>query len=185
VDGIVISGGHDVDPVLYAAPAEVTPRLDPERDAFESDKIDEALRDSLPLLGICRGAQLLNVRLGGSLHQDLRAQRKRTSNRRTPLPLKTLLVESGTGLHGLLGVERARINSLHSQAIARLGEGLRVTGRDLDGIVQAVEAPEREFVVGVQWHPEFLIYLARQRVLFQALVRHARRRRERERPSQP
>ena len=173
-DGVVISGGHDVEPVLYAAASEVEAKYDRERDAFESGMIDHALERGLPLLGICRGAQLLNVRLGGSLHQDLRRIRKLTSNRRTIFPLKTLLVEEGSYLHALLGTERTRINSLHKQSIDHIGRGLTVAGRDLDGIVQAVEDRDRPYRVGVQWHPEFLLYSRRQRALFRALVDAAR-----------
>jgi putative glutamine amidotransferase len=176
VEGVVITGGHDIEPVLYASAPEVETKYDTERDAFESFVIDEALEQGLPLLGICRGAQLLNVRLGGSLYQELRSQRVRTSNRWTILPLKTLLVESGCLLHRLLETRRVRINSLHDQGIDELGRGLRVCGRDLDGIVQAVEATDRKFVLGVQWHPEFLLFSRRQRRLFRALVAAAGRR---------
>jgi len=177
-DGVVITGGHDVDPVLYAAEPEVEPRHDPARDAFESVIIDEALRRRVPLLGICRGAQLLNVRRGGSLFQELASRRSKTSNRWTVLPLKTLHIEPHTQLSALLGAGPRMINSLHNQAIDRIGAGLKVSGRDLDGIVQAVEDPGHEFLVGVQWHPEFLILMRRQRRLFRALVEHARRHRE-------
>lgn len=177
--GVVISGGHDVDPVLYAEESEVTPRYDPERDAFESAIIDDALRRDLPLLGICRGAQLLNVRLGGNLYQELHSRRVHTSNRWTVLPLKTLCVEENSLLHEIIGGDRARINSLHNQGIDRLGSGLQVSGRDLDDIVQAIEDPERLFLMGVQWHPEFLPYLRRHLRLFRALVDAARLRRDR------
>jgi putative glutamine amidotransferase len=174
VDGVVITGGHDVDPVLYAAAPEVTPNYDPDRDALESAVIDSALARGLPLLGICRGAQLLNVRLGGTLFQELRSRREQTSNRWTILPLKTLRVETGTRLHDLLGHSESRINSLHNQGIDRIGAGLVVAGRDLDGIVQAIESPTHPFLIGVQWHPEFLLYRSRQRRLFRALVDAAR-----------
>lgn len=174
LDGVVISGGHDVEPVLYKAAEEVEGRYDAERDAFESHIIDCALVDRTPLLGICRGAQLLNVRLGGSLHQDLRNHRRHTSNRRTLLPLKTLRLEAGSQLRQLLGADRLRINSLHQQSIDRLGEGLRISGRDLDHIVQAVECPQRRFLIGVQWHPEFLLYNGVQRRLFRDLAAAAR-----------
>ena len=176
-DGVVITGGHDVDPVLYAQESEVNPRYDPQRDAFESAIIDDAVERDLPMLGICRGAQLLNVRLGGDLFQELRSRRKHTSNRRTLLPLKTLNVEPDTRLRALLGAERIKINSLHNQGINQLGSGLKVSGSDLDNIVQAVEQPECLFLMGVQWHPEFMIYSARQRRLFRALVEAATRRR--------
>ncbi|WP_111640878.1 gamma-glutamyl-gamma-aminobutyrate hydrolase family protein [Marinimicrobium alkaliphilum] len=177
-DGIVVTGGHDVDPVLYAAEPEVHPRYDQERDAFESEAIDWAVKHHLPLLGICRGAQLLNVRLGGSLFQELRSRRQKTSNRWTILPLKTLKVCGPSKLARLLHCERCKINSLHNQGIDQLGEGLMVTGRDLDGIVQSVEQPDYPFLLGVQWHPEFLILNRRQRRLFGALVEVARKRTE-------
>jgi putative glutamine amidotransferase len=175
VDGVVVTGGHDIDPVLYAAAPEVHPKYDPERDALESAVIDRALARGLPLLGICRGAQLLNVRLGGNLFQELRSRRRHTSNRWTILPLKTLCIEAGTRLARLFATERGKINSLHNQGIDRIGDGLVVAGRDLDGIVQAIEAPDQPFLMGVQWHPEFLLYSRRQRALFRALVDTARR----------
>jgi putative glutamine amidotransferase len=178
-DGVVITGGHDVDPVLYAAEPEVEPNHDPARDAFESAIIDEALRHRVPLLGICRGAQLLNVRLGGTLFQELASRRSKTSNRWTVLPLKTLRVEPHTRLAEYMEGGIRMINSLHNQGIDRIGQGLRVSGRDLDGIVQAVENPERDFLLGVQWHPEFLIFMRRQRRLFRELVNHAGKHRAR------
>ena len=169
--GVVITGGHDIDPVLYAAKSEVHPRYDRERDRFEKEVIDDALKRRLPLLGICRGAQLLNICRGGSLFQELRSRRLRTSNRWSILPLKTLLAKRNTRLYGLMGQNRrSRINSLHNQGIDRLGDNLIVSGRDLDRIVQAIEDPAHPFCLGVQWHPEFLLYLRNQRALFSHLV---------------
>lgn len=176
VDGVVITGGHDIDPVLYAAAPEVSPKYDPARDALESAVIDRALARGLPLLGICRGAQLLNVRLGGNLFQELRSRRKQTSNRWTIFPLKTLCIEPGTALAQTIDAPKIKINSLHNQGIDRLGHGLVVAGRDLDGIIQAIEAPEHLWLRGVQWHPEFLLYSHRQRRLFHELVEAARQR---------
>ena len=126
-DGVVITGGHDVNPVLYAAAPEVEPRYDEARDALEVAIIDEALERHLPLLGICRGAQLLNVRLGGTLFQELKSRRRKTSNRWTVLPLKTLCIRPGTVLARVMGEGTARINSLHNQAIDRSGKGLHVS----------------------------------------------------------
>lgn len=179
--GVVITGGHDIEPVLYAAEPEIDPNYDSARDALESAVIRDALERKLPLLGICRGAQLLNVCRGGTLHQELRTRRQKTSNRWTVLPLKTLCLTEverpdggGQVLASLLGCGRARINSLHNQGIDRIGEGLIVTGRDLDDIVQAIEDPTQDFLIGVQWHPEFLLYLTAQRALFRELLRCAR-----------
>lgn len=178
-DGVVITGGHDIEPVLYAAEAEVEPNYDTARDALETTVITDALARGLPLLGICRGAQLLNICRGGTLFQELRSQRRKTSNRWTVLPLKTLCIVNepetqDSLLSSLLGKRYSHINSLHNQGIDRVGDGLIVTGRDLDGIVQAIEDPSKTFLVGVQWHPEFLFYLTSQRGLFRELVKKAR-----------
>ncbi|WP_114417993.1 gamma-glutamyl-gamma-aminobutyrate hydrolase family protein [Marinospirillum perlucidum] len=174
-DGVVVTGGHDIDPVLYAAEPEVVPKYDQARDKLEMAVIDQALKSQLPVLGICRGAQLLNVYRGGSLYQDLRQRRRKTSNRRTLLPLKTLCIQPDTWLYLFMGKDRTRINSLHNQAINATGQGFVVAGRDLDGIIQAIEDPDQEFLLGVQWHPEFLIFMRQQRLLFKALVEASRK----------
>lgn len=173
-NAVVITGGHDVDPVLYAAEPEVKPKYDKDRDEFESRVIQFALRHNLPLLGICRGAQLLNVQRGGNLFQELRSRRHKTSNRWTVLPLKTLRVLQPTHLQNFLGCNQCRINSLHNQGIDKLGNDLRVSARDLDGIVQGIEDPSKPFLIGVQWHPEFLLLLRRQRRLFRYLIEATR-----------
>ena len=169
-EAFVITGGHDVDPVLYAAEPEVHPNYDAERDALEQRVIHWALDTHTPLLGICRGAQLLNVCRGGNLLQELRSRRQVTSNRWTILPVKTLCVAPQSKLQQLLRSPNTAINSLHNQAIDSLGTGLQVSGRDLDGIIQAIEDPGLPYLIGVQWHPEFLFYLPRQRRLFKALI---------------
>ncbi len=173
--GLVVGGGDDLDPGLYGEASTAPVPSDPERDAFEQSVLHTALARDLPILGICRGAQLLNITLGGDLHRDISRDRVKTSNRRTPLPRKSLLLDTSSRLAEFLGVDErranvVRINSLHHQAIRRCGEGLRVVGRDLDDFVQAVEDPTRSYRLGVQWHPEYLIWQRRQRRLFQALV---------------
>lgn len=170
-DGVVVTGGHDVDPVLYAAEPEVHPKYDPERDKLEMAVIKQALQQRKPLLGICRGAQLLNVSRGGNLHQQLKEHRYKTSHRWTVLPLKTLCLEAGNSLLAkLLQCPKCKINSLHNQAINQVGDGLKVVARDLDQLVQAIEDPSYPYLLGVQWHPEFLLFMRRQRRLFKALV---------------
>lgn len=174
LNGIVIGGGDDIYPTLYESEVLPNSHYDKERDMFELIYIEKALKQDIPMLAICRGEQLLNTYLGGNLHQDLRKLRCLTGSRWTVLPVKTLLIEPDSRLKGLLGTTRCRINSLHSQAINQLGSGLRIVGRDLDNIVQAVEDPSRLFLIGVQWHPEYLLYLSYQRSLFRALVQSAR-----------
>lgn len=170
---VIIGGGNDIDAEMYGGENTGRSRIDAERDRFETEMIRHALATHLPILGICRGAQLINVVLGGSLYSDIRPMREQTSNRRTPLPRKTALSESDGILRKAIGSERWRINSLHSQAIERLGEGLRVVARDLDSFVQAVESTRHRWLVGVQWHPEYLIYLGGQRRIFRDLVARA------------
>lgn len=168
--GVVVTGGHDVHPTLYAEEPEVEPNYDQERDAFESAMIDQALDRGLPILGICRGAQLMNVRLGGSLFQDINPIRRLTSKRRSLLPLKTVTIDPDAELLAHWHDRRVRVNSLHNQAIKNLGDGLSVVARDQDNIIQAIENRNAPFLLGVQWHPEFLLYQSCQRWLFRRLV---------------
>ena len=174
LDGIIISGGDDIDPKLYIPDAPETAPMDAARDAYEIEILKRVIDQGIPILGICRGAQLLNVVLGGNLHSDLRRIRSKTSNRRTPFARKTLLLENNSRLSQIMGCQKTRINSLHHQAIAELGEGLDVVGCDLDNIVQAVENPQHRFMVGVQWHPEYLPLRRPQQALFQAFCESAR-----------
>ena len=171
---IIIGGGDDIDAQLYGEENSKESRIDAERDAFETEMIRHALDTDLPILGICRGAQLINVVLGGTLFSDIRPRRCKTSNRKTPLPRKTAISVSHGRVRAAMRRDRWRINSLHKQAVDRLGEGLRVVVQDLDAFVQGIESKNHRWLVGVQWHPEFLFYLRRQRRLFRDLVRRAR-----------
>lgn len=171
LDGIIISGGDDIDPQLYLPDAPDVAPINARRDRFEIAILESVLGKSMPILGICRGAQLMNVVLGGTLFSDLREVRIKTSNRRMLLPRKTLNVLDNSQLQGVLGTARCKINSLHHQAVRDLGEGLVVSGRDLDEIIQGVESPEHRFRMGVQWHPEYLPQKTEQLRLFQHLVR--------------
>jgi putative glutamine amidotransferase len=172
--GIVITGGHDVDPVLYAQEPAVEPRYDSQRDEFESTMIQRAMDHHLPLLGICRGTQLLNVNRGGSLHQELRSRRQHTPNRWSVLPIKHMTLKTDSQLYQIMGRDHVRINSLHNQGIDRLGDNLVVSARDRDDIIQAIESDDHDFLIGVQWHPEFMVYSRPQQQLFHHLVQAAR-----------
>lgn len=164
--GFVIGGGTDIDPAIYGGDVSRSPSVDPERDRFELFVLDHARREGLPILGICRGAQLLNVHAGGSLLSDLRDQRVHTSNRGTLLRRKVVDVLPDSRLAGLLGTDRLQVNSLHHQAVDRCGEGLAIVARDRDGIAQAIEGDSEVLRVGVQWHPEYLPHAREQRALF-------------------
>lgn len=174
VDGLVVGGGDDISPMLYAGEMVAEARLDPDRDTLEQRLVRQALDLGKPVLGICRGAQMLNVALGGNLHQRAYDHYADSRYYRTILPRKDVTVLDGTGLARLAGTAPMRVNALHSQAVDRLGTGLRVAARDDGGMIQAVERSTPPFALGVQWHPEYLVYARRQRALFRALVDAAR-----------
>lgn len=144
--------------------------IDPARDALEKELIHRALAAGLPLLGICRGAQLLNVVRGGTLHQDLHEFYEETPHITTLLPRKTVNIAPNSHLAAILQKTRSNINALHRQGINELGYGLRVVAAEENGIVQAVEDPDAPFLLGVQWHPEYLPHHRSQRQIFKALV---------------
>lgn len=169
-DALVIGGGDDISPEHYNGDLNERVRADPERDRLEIKWIEHALKQDIPLLGICRGAQLINVVLGGTLHQDIRQLRRLTYNRPGLLPTKQVRLDVGSILAGVCGKSRLRVNSLHYQAVRECGDGLRVVGQDLDRITQAIESTSGQRIIGVQWHPEYLFYLPAQFALFRWLV---------------
>ncbi|MBC7164726.1 MAG: gamma-glutamyl-gamma-aminobutyrate hydrolase family protein [Roseovarius sp.] len=178
VHGVIIGGGDDISPDLYGGRIVTSTRLDPDRDALERAVVLDAFARNRPVLGICRGSQMLNVALGGTLHQDAHATYAASDHRRTILPRKLVHLEPDTRLARLAGAAPMKVNALHSQAVDRLGAGLRVAARDQGGMVQAIERVEDPFALGVQWHPEHLFYARRQMGIFRALVAAARACRE-------
>jgi len=174
VDGLVVGGGDDISPMLYHGEVVAEARLDPDRDAMELRLVLAALEAGKPVLGICRGAQMLNIAQGGNLHQRAYDHYADSREYRTILPRKTVSVLPETGLGSITGTAPMRVNALHSQSVDRLGDGLQVAARDEGGMVQAIERTQPPFAIGVQWHPEYLIYARRQRALFHALVTAAR-----------
>jgi putative glutamine amidotransferase len=176
LDGLVVGGGDDIDAALYGGTTEPTTRIDPERDRLELRALEWADRLGLPVLGICRGSQMINVHRGGSLHGDIYTTYPGARRLRTPLPRKTVAIEQGSRLFAVLGLARCQVNALHHQSVDRLGQGLRAVARDEAGIVQAVEAAGPGFLLGVQWHPEFLVADPHHQGLFRALVQAARER---------
>jgi putative glutamine amidotransferase len=169
--GVVIGGGDDVQPEHYGLTGDAGARYDPDRDSLELEIFKVAFANQVPILGICRGAQLMNIALGGSLHQDLRPLRQHTPNRNTIFRIKDALIEPGTKLAAIVGRNELRVNSLHNQAIDDIGEPFRLAAMDRDGFTQAIEHPQHPFMIGVQWHPEYLPYARHQRKLFAAFSR--------------
>ncbi|MCP1343844.1 gamma-glutamyl-gamma-aminobutyrate hydrolase family protein, partial [Halomonas sp. FL8] len=148
------------------------------RDRLELDLLERLLPSDCPVLGICRGAQIINVHLGGSLYSDIYTTFEHIRKRRTVLPRKTVDVVEGSYLHELLGVTWCQVNSLHHQAIDRTGDTIDIVARDRNGLVQGIESRAYRFLVGVQWHPEFLIFNRPQQRLIRALVSAAGERAE-------
>jgi putative glutamine amidotransferase len=181
--GLVLTGGGDIDPVrVHERRHDMVDGVSEARDALELELAERALGQGLPLLAICRGVQVLNVALGGSLHQDLpashpdsRIAHAQQAPRDQPTHDVKVTVEA-TRLGAVLGAPELRVNSFHHQAIKRLGRGLREVAWAPDGVIEGVDMPEaRGLVLGVQWHPEDLVGRdPAARSLFDALVAAAR-----------
>lgn len=171
LDGLIFSGGSDLDPELYGQEAHAeTFGVVRERDTAELALLVAALERDMPVLAICRGSQVLNVARGGDLVQHLPDVVGDEKHKHTPgnFADHEVSVEDGTQLASVLG-ERAPVKSHHHQGFGRVGEGLRVAARAEDGTIEAVEDPERRFAVGVLWHPE----AGEDAQLFEELVRQA------------
>ncbi len=161
IDGLVLSGGHDVSPLAYGEqPLQKLGHTLPERDVFDKMLIENAFEKELPILGICRGLQILNVTLGGTLYQDLDyipdCNIKHDQFHDPSLPTHEIAISEGSMLHKIMNDTRIKTNSFHHLAIKNLAEGLVVSARSDDGIIEAVEHEDYEFVIGVQWHPEMM-----------------------------
>lgn len=147
---------------------------DPMRDNMEKSIIRFALQQQLPVLGICRGAQLMNVALGGSLHQDIgHFYTEETGNVRSILPRKAIEVSADSRLYRMLGTLNCRVNALHNQSIKQLGKNVVVSAVEPTGVVQAIEKDDHRFFIGVQWHPEYMPQSKTQLALFDGLVHSA------------
>jgi len=163
LDGLLLSGGADLAPALYGeAPLPETDVPDPARDFTEMELTRWALEQEVPILGICRGIQVLNVALGGTLYQDLPSQLP-AAGRHNYAPLDgshiahTLEVRPGSQFAEIIGTASPRANSFHHQAIKELGAGLEVVAWTADGVAEAAEVPAHPFALAVQYHPEALV----------------------------
>jgi len=174
LDGLVLSGGTHVHPANYGQQPQVTARYDRRRDATDQRLLKEAEAIGIPVLGICRGAQFINVFHGGSLCQNVTPLRVHTRHRPLLLPLQTVRLVTGSRLGQLMHGPVIGANRIHSQAIKRLGRNLRVVAVDNDLFVQAIENTRGQWLMGVQWHPEYLLYHGGHRRIFGQFVEAAR-----------
>jgi putative glutamine amidotransferase len=178
LDGLCLSGGPDLDPDAYgASPHHLLGEIEPDLDAFELALAQEADARALPVLGICRGAQALNVARGGTLHQHVAdvvgAGIPHRQSEVARVPTHLVVVEPGTRLAAITGAGELAVNSFHHQAVDRLGCDLRATAHATDGLVEGVEDEGAALYLGVQWHAEGLIEDPRNRALFATLVEAA------------
>ena len=173
LDGLIVGGGDDIGAQLYGGEVQLDVRVDPKRDTLELELLKRLVPAGCPVLGICRGAQIINVFLGGTLLSDIYATFEHIKPRRTVLPRKTVDVIEGSRLHDILRVNWCQVNSLHHQAIDATGHGIDIVARDRDGLAQGIESHHHDFLIGVQWHPEFLVFNRPQQRLIRALVDHA------------
>ena len=186
IDGLLLTGGGDVDPVLYGEERHPSVEdAEPGRDEFEIDMARRAMDADLPILAICRGAQVLNVAAGGTLVQDI------PSAVETELPhsiqeikdhiAHDVSVTPGSKLQQALGnavssADTCRVNSRHHQSVGKVGRSLAPSATAPDGVVEAIEAPEKAFCIGVQWHPENFWRTGEFKSLFDSFVESARKR---------
>jgi putative glutamine amidotransferase len=184
-DGLVLGGGIDVDPSRYGRDRldNGTVEVDAERDAVDFDLLEIARRRRTPILGICRGLQVVNVALGGTLVQDIPAQQPSGVPHESPREPRTrrdhsVAVAPGTRLEAIVAAREIEVNSRHHQAIEQVAEGLSVSAVAPDGVPEAVEAGGAEWFVAVQWHPENLAGDPASERLFADFARAARERSE-------
>ncbi|HYE86424.1 MAG TPA: gamma-glutamyl-gamma-aminobutyrate hydrolase family protein [Vicinamibacterales bacterium] len=185
VDGLMLTGGGDVDPTLYGeAPHDTFQAAETGRDQFEIELAREAIKRGLPLLAICRGMQVLNVAMGGTLFQDIPSQVTGAMQHAVPQPraggAHEVWVSKESKLSELLkdhmeDGETCHVNSRHHQSVKQVAPGFEVTATSPDGVIEAMEKPDAPYVIAVQWHPENFWRTGEFRELFEGLVQAASR----------
>ena len=177
LDGIIFSGGADIDPEIYQGePHPTVYGLDHERDRLEIPLILHAIEDKKPFFAICRGFQVLNVALGGTLHTHISDQLENSLQHDTPRELKRdalaheIKVEEGSQLAEILGTPILEVNSWHHQGAKDIPPQLKVTAHSSDGLVEAMEIPDHPYAIAVQWHPEWMPEDPAMNALFKSFV---------------
>ncbi|MCZ2257736.1 gamma-glutamyl-gamma-aminobutyrate hydrolase family protein [Sporosarcina sp. G11-34] len=162
LDGIVLSGGHDIDPMLFGEePHRDLGDVSPARDSIEIALAQEMLKLDKPIIGVCRGLQVLNVAIGGNMYQDIYAQNDKPILQHTQKSVRSHLshivqVKKGSLFESIAGSTEIKVNSYHHQAVKDVPAPFIVSGVASDGIIEVIESTKHQFVIGVQWHPEEL-----------------------------
>ena len=180
IDGLILSGGHDVSPYNYGQePSQKLGETFPERDTYEMILLEESKKRDIPILGICRGFQLINVAAGGTLYQDLSLipgnilKHNQVSN--PTLKTHKIEIKENSFISSIFGKE-TMVNSFHHQALDKVADDFIVVARASDGVVEAIEHKTYKFLVAVQWHPEMLaVNCEKARVLFSKFVEEAKK----------
>ena len=180
IDGLILSGGHDIDPYNYGQePSQKIGETFPERDTYEMILLEESKKRGIPILGICRGFQLINVAAGGTLYQDLSLipgnilKHNQVSN--PTLKTHKIEIKENSFISSIFGKE-TMVNSFHHQAVDKVADDFIVVARASDGVVEAIEHKTYKFLVAVQWHPEMLaVNCEKARVLFSKFVEEAKK----------
>lgn len=162
IDGLLLTGGEDINPSCYGEePIKELKSFDINRDRWEIELFKKSYEQNLPVLGICRGMQLMNVALGGTLYQDIEKQYDKNkihlSDRNVECIYHVIKIDSDSKLYNILcETDKYRVNSYHHQAIKKLSPQIRIAAES-DGVIEAIESKNKKFIIGVQWHPEELV----------------------------
>lgn len=176
LDGVIISGGSDIDPLRYGSQPHLhNTKIDIERDDFELKVLDICIKEEMPILGICRGAQLINIYFGGTLYPTVLDIEDYLIHKNSVFPMKTVDVFQDSNLFSIVKKRKIKANSIHNQAINLLGQDIKVTATN-DKIIEAIEHKYFPQILGVQWHPEYLFYIRTQRKIFYAFIKKSKAR---------
>lgn len=186
LDGLILTGGGDIDPTLFdEEPNQNLGEIVPDRDDMEIALIEQFMVQDKPIFGICRGCQILNIALGGDMYQDIYSQKQTMLQHSQRAPRghasHTITIVENTLLHSIYGKGMAKVNSFHHQAVRNVKPNFQISAVAKDGIIEAFESSQHDFVVGVQWHPEEMVQNDADTIqLFQAFVYACIRRKDRQ-----